>query len=251
MRGESDSRKRTRDVELDHVVDLVSQQIADAAKHSMMQMMNSMDQAFLLTPQEVKARTPELMSKACERLDREGVSYQARWVAAAVEGAIDVYVFGYNDYLVNMRRLEKEKEIVSKLIDLYGETAVTGITASYTEAQWERADSLLRQLPPDAAIYRAEDTGDEAFDAARREMVRMLEELRSEHEAARPVVDDIKAARRELERQERIAAHRKPDVVMETRRCSSCGKKPAKVDDLCKRCAYASGVMPHGKIGEA
>ena len=34
-------------------------------------------------------------------------------------------------------------------------------------------------------------------------------------------------------------------------RCSVKGcSKPAKLDDLCKRHAYAKGLMPHGKIGE-
>ena len=32
------------------------------------------------------------------------------------------------------------------------------------------------------------------------------------------------------------------------RKCSSCGRKPARIDDLCKKCARAQGIVVHGKV---
>jgi len=56
------------------------------------------------------------------------------------------------------------------------------------------------------------------------------------------------AAERERSRAERIAS-RPVEPTIEPRKCTTCGKKPARLGDLCKRCAYAAGVMPKGKIG--
>lgn len=55
-------------------------------------------------------------------------------------------------------------------------------------------------------------------------------------------------------RTERIAARRaaRPEpATMEGTRCSVCQKKPARIDGMCKKCARASGVIVHGKIGES
>lgn len=58
-------------------------------------------------------------------------------------------------------------------------------------------------------------------------------------------------AAREYDRAARRAARdAEPDPEPAERKCASCGKKPARVDDLCKRCAHAAGTLPHGKIGE-
>jgi hypothetical protein len=32
------------------------------------------------------------------------------------------------------------------------------------------------------------------------------------------------------------------------RLCSTCRRRPARIDDLCKRCAEAAGIRPRGKI---
>lgn len=89
--------------------------------------------------------------------------------------------------------------------------------------------------------------------------------LRREHRrkvhAAKPTeipVDPLALQRvheqkhRELEdrRLRRIAASSGP-IVIEERKCSHCNKRPARLDDLCKRCAHAAGLMPRGKIGSA
>jgi hypothetical protein len=58
------------------------------------------------------------------------------------------------------------------------------------------------------------------------------------------------AAERERRRVARIAS-RADAPVIETVLCARCGKKPARLGDLCKRCAHAAGVMPKGKIGGA
>lgn len=62
------------------------------------------------------------------------------------------------------------------------------------------------------------------------------------------VTQEAAAAEHERKRQERIKSHRKPDVVMEGRRCAACGKKSARINDYCKKCARENGIVVHGKI---
>lgn len=61
-------------------------------------------------------------------------------------------------------------------------------------------------------------------------------------------------AHQEHERATRLAeraAARPPDPEPQQRLCviPDC-RKPARLNSLCKRHAYAAGLMPHGKIGE-
>lgn len=66
-------------------------------------------------------------------------------------------------------------------------------------------------------------------------------------ERAREALRSARAASRAA----RVARHHEEaPAASEAARCSACGKKVAKVDGLCKRCAHAAGLMPHGKIGE-
>lgn len=78
----------------------------------------------------------------------------------------------------------------------------------------------------------------------------MLGHLRGYRDAGMPDLVAFEEARRINARAARIAAHRKPDVVHEGTKCANCGKRPARVDHLCKRCAKEAGILPHGKIGE-
>jgi len=58
------------------------------------------------------------------------------------------------------------------------------------------------------------------------------------------------AAERAQARAKRIKLSHAPQEYVEMgRKCSNCGKKPARVDDLCKVCARASGIVVKGKIG--
>lgn len=66
------------------------------------------------------------------------------------------------------------------------------------------------------------------------------------------VYKEYSEVKAELDREERLAARaaaRAEPTVAPTRVCSSCGKRPARVDELCKRCAHDAGILPHGKIG--
>lgn len=70
----------------------------------------------------------------------------------------------------------------------------------------------------------------------------------------REIYASVRADRAEELRAARLAeraARRPADAVPADRRCVACGKKPARIDDLCKRCAHAAGTLPHGKIGAA
>lgn len=79
----------------------------------------------------------------------------------------------------------------------------------------------------------------------------MLDQVRDLRDRVLPLLRVQEQEQRQADRAERIAAHRRPDVVMEGRKCSRCHKKPARVDDLCKICAREAGILVHGKIGEA
>lgn len=76
----------------------------------------------------------------------------------------------------------------------------------------------------------------------------------SDHETLRLLKLAVAAATEfltELARAERIEARRagrNEPAVMEGRKCSACGTRDARVDDLCKRCAHAAGTLPKGKI---
>jgi hypothetical protein len=63
---------------------------------------------------------------------------------------------------------------------------------------------------------------------------------------------DARAEASGREREARVAAGRqersKAAPVM-GRVCVRCGKKPARLDDYCKRCARDVGIIVHGKIG--
>lgn len=71
-----------------------------------------------------------------------------------------------------------------------------------------------------------------------------VDELREAHKIA----TEFFAAQ---DRQDRLRERRRrrPAPVVVERRCANCQKKPARVDDLCKKCARAAGVGPRGKIG--
>jgi len=52
-------------------------------------------------------------------------------------------------------------------------------------------------------------------------------------------------------RRERIASRPKVEAVEMGRKCIACQRKPARIDDYCKKCARANGIIVHGKIGGA
>lgn len=60
--------------------------------------------------------------------------------------------------------------------------------------------------------------------------------------ASEDVASDARA-----ERLAERAARRPADVVQEGTKCSSCKKRPARVNDLCKRCARETGLLAKGK----
>lgn len=61
--------------------------------------------------------------------------------------------------------------------------------------------------------------------------------------------NDLKQLEAEIRREERLM--KRPPVqavVQQGRKCVKCGKRDAKVDDYCKRCARDEGIIVHGKV---
>jgi hypothetical protein len=108
--------------------------------------------------------------------------------------------------------------------DLYARYLASGEVCAY----WSKIEKLVEPYP---ALH--------------------LPESVAEHVAAsRAIYEDMRRALREARAaaaRERRLAKRAPDPVIVEKRCS-CGKL-AKVGSLCKKCAHARGLLPHGKNG--
>jgi hypothetical protein len=76
------------------------------------------------------------------------------------------------------------------------------------------------------------------------DLLSLLEAVKQAHLAAYRAIEE---GRRQLRRIAR-AANRPQPQQQETKRCSSCEKKPAYVDGKCKKCLRAEGLLPTGKV---
>lgn len=146
---------------------------------------------------------------------------------------------------VRARRIATGNAIhkVNRLIDIADEFYETRDDDRVVEL-YDEASRLM--MTADEAVKLLEDN---PYVESLGQSLEAVADVRSLLDELRPEVEEKRSRRREAERQERIAANRKPDVTMDGTRCQ-CGK-PARIDGWCKKCARANGVIVHGKIGGA
>ena len=109
------------------------------------------------------------------------------------------------------------------------------------------AERAGRDLAPHVAVARIEKFKNEISLLQKRVGV-VLGHLQDEIETSGKAFAETQRVAREEERRQRMASRPEPKEVEMGRKCSQCHKKPARVDDLCKVCARAAGIIVKGKI---
>lgn len=179
---------------------------------------------------------------AVEVMSGDLAPFPRRIVMTSIRGVIEDVRKIYNVANRKTALAHKAADILRGISELYVQSTV------YRELSGEETARLNRLL---IEWDRLHATDPDTWTPEDGDLVAMLELMREVRDETLPQLREMERQEREQERRDRLEAARKPAVVMDGTRCSSCGRRPARVDDLCKRCAHAAGVMPHGKIGES
>lgn len=184
--------------------------------------------------EDLKARKEEFLDRLLALEDVPPTDRDFAWTVAL--SSIGWHRKRYRRFAVEVRAAGRRRAVLlDQFQPIYVEASQKTVIPLEMAAElnrllvsWDRLPQPTRPFPP--------------------ELSAMVEELRIVRDGMLPAVQAHEEELRQARRDVRLAAHRKPDVVMTGTICSKCGKKPARVDDLCKKCAREAGTLPHGKI---